>query len=162
MPSDFGLTVRRHERHLLSLSALVGVASNPVPAIGVEGFVGGRLRFSPESGVSDSGAPAKVVDLGAGGVGFTSTNFLPRGALLRVRVLGEGGSHANLRLDATVRVQRVTMTDRKPTYLYGTSFVDMAPNLLDAVNDLVAKTAPTPVTASAPAAAGGTGGSAPC
>jgi hypothetical protein len=168
MPSDFGLTVRRHERHLLSLSALVGVASNPVPAIGVEGFVGGRLRFSPESGVSDSGGPAKVVDLGAGGVGFTSTNFLPRGALLRVRILGEGGSHAKLRLDATVRVQRVTMTDRKPTYLYGTSFVDTSPTLLDEVNDLIAKTAPKPLNASSHAVAGGVGGaggaggSAPC
>ena len=157
MPSDFGLTVRRHERHLLSLPALVGVASQPapVPAIGVEGFLGGRLRFSPESGVSDTGAPAVVVDLGAGGLGFTSANFLPRGALLRVRVLGEGGSHANLRLDAAVRVQRVTMTDRKPTYLFGTSFVDATPALLDAVKELVARTAPNPPTAAQPSPVGG-------
>lgn len=159
MPSDFGLTVRRHERHLLSLPALVAVASNPAPVIGVEGFVGGRLRFSPESGVSDSGSSAKVVDLGAGGLGFTSANFMPRGALLRVRVLGEGGSHAKLGLDATVRVQRVAMTDRKPTYLYGTSFVDTSPTLLDEVNDLVAKTSPKPLTAPPPVAAGG---SEPC
>lgn len=151
MPSDFGLTVRRHERHLLSLPAVVAVASPPVPAIGVEGFAGGRLRFSPESGVSDNGSPAIVVDLGAGGLGFTSSNFLPRGALLRVRILGEGGSHANLRLDATVRVQRVTMTDRKPTYLFGTSFVDATPALLNAVNDLVAITTPKTLAVSIPA-----------
>ncbi len=149
MPSDFGLTVRRHERHQLSLAGLVGVGQHPAPAIGVDGFVGGRLRFSPESGVSESGFPVTVVDLGAGGLGFTCAHFVPRGAILRVRVLGENGSHADLRLDATVRVQRVTMTDRKPTYLFGTSFVNPSAALQGRIKALIAACAPVATGAAA-------------
>ncbi len=150
MPSDFGLTVRRHERHALSLAALVGVAGHPAPGIGVEGFTGGRLRFSPESGVSETGLPATVVDLGAGGLGLKTTQYLPRGAMLRVRVLGSDGSQARPRLDITVRVQRVTMVDRAPTYLLGTSFVDASPAALASVKALIEECG-----VRAPAGAGG-------
>lgn len=141
MPNDFGLTVRRHERHQLALPGLVSVSSQPAPAIGAGDFRGGRLRFSPESGVKESGFPATVVDLGAGGLGFTSTHFLPRGALLRVRVLAEGGARSTTRLDVHVRVQRVTMIDRKPTYLFGVSFIEPNDGVLAAVQTLVAETA---------------------
>lgn len=141
MPSDFGLTVRRHERHQLALPGMVSVSLQPAPAIGVEGFRGGRLRFSPESGVNESGFPAKVVDLGAGGLGFTSPHFLPRGALLRVRVLSEGGTQGVNRLDVNVRVQRVTMIDRKPTYLFGVSFIEPSAGVLASVQALISETA---------------------
>lgn len=141
MPSDFGLTVRRHERHQLSLAGLVAVSSHPAPAIGMDAFRGGRLRFSPESGVNESGFAAKVVDLGAGGLGFTAQQFIPRGALLRVRVLAENGSQASPRLDVDVRVQRVAMIDRKPTYLFGVSFVDPSPAALASVKALVVQMA---------------------
>lgn len=155
MPSDFGLTVRRHERHQLSLAGLVSVGEHPEPSIGVAEFGGGRLRFSPESGVSESGFQVTIVDLGAGGLGFVAPHFIPRGAVIRVRMLGDSGSHADLRLDATVRVQRVTMTDRKPTYLYGTSFVNAGPALLEKVKTLIAKFAPALPAAIASAPAGG-------
>lgn len=157
MPSEFGLTVRRHERHALSLAALVGIAGHPAPGIGVEGFAGGRLRFSPESGVSESGFPGTVVDLGAGGLGLKSAHYLPRGSTLRVRVLGEDGSVSKLRLDVTVRVQRVGMIDRKPTYLLGTSFVDASPSALTAVKELINQGAALAAGASV---AGGRGGAA--
>ncbi|MFM9957158.1 MAG: PilZ domain-containing protein [Phycisphaerales bacterium] len=157
MPSDFGLTVRRHERHALSLAALVGVADHPAPCIGVEAFMGGRLRFSPESGVSETGMPGTVVDLGAGGLGLKLPLYLPRGSVLRVRVLGEDGSVSRLRLDLKVRVQRVTMVDRKPTYLIGTSFVDASPAALAAVKKLIEECG---VALAAASAAGGGGGGA--
>lgn len=152
MPSDFGLTVRRHERHQLSLPALAGIASHPVPAIGVDGFVGGRLRFSAESGISEAGASCTVVDLGEGGLGVRLGVFIPHGAILRVRILGEGGSVATPRLDVNVRVQRVSMTDRRPTYVLGTSFADLSPATRMNVQTLIAELA-QPVAS---------GGSAPC
>lgn len=141
MPSDFGLTVRRHERHALSLSALVSIGAHPAPLIGGEDFGGGRVRFSPESGVSETGMRATIVDVGAGGVGFRSAHFLPRGAVLRVRILSEGtGASPQVPMDATVRVQRVTMLDRGPTYLYGTSFIEPSAATLRAVDALTATT----------------------
>ncbi len=138
MSSDFGLTVRRHDRHQLTLTAIIGLGAHPAPVIGVEGFAGGRVRFSGESGISETGAPCTVVDLGAGGLGARTGVFYPRGALLRVRILDAAGNLASPRLDSYVRVQRVTMIDRKPTYLLGTAFTDRTPSLEAQVKAILA------------------------
>lgn len=138
MPSDFGLTVRRHERHALSLAALVSLGTHPAPTIGGAEFTGGRLRFSPESGVGDAGMQATIIDVGAGGIGFKAPHFIPRGAVLRVRLLPDKSAPRTEPLDAIVRVQRVAMLDRAPTYLYGTSFIDPSTATLKAVESLTA------------------------
>lgn len=146
MPSDFGLTVRRHERHALSLASTIVVASHPQPRIGDAEFSGGALKFSAESGVGDHGAAATVVDLGAGGIGALTKVFYPRGAILRVRVLDDRGSASTPDLDVLVRVQRIAMVDRAPTYLLGTSFVDPGPSLAESVQRVVSKAVPSPAS----------------
>lgn len=110
MPAESGLIIRRHERHELGLAAEVTL----------EGASAEHVRFSSASGATDH-VRAVVADLGEGGMGLRTTVFVPRRCLLRVRVRGEGAP--GVALEATVRVQRVAMTDRAPTYLLGCSFV---------------------------------------
>lgn len=142
MAADYGLTVRRHERHSIALDALLNVVAGGSggPGAGLNAGTG-AVRFSAESGVGEIGANARVVDLGAGGMGLSVSVFLPRGCMLRVRVLGAGGQISSPRLETMVRVQRVTMTDRRPTYLLGTSFADSTPSLQKKVAEILAEIA---------------------
>lgn len=66
-----------------------------------------------------------LVDFSAGGVGLISSVFLPRKCLIQVQVLSLDERCTEPLLDATARIQRVVMTDRRPAYLIGTSFVDL-------------------------------------
>ena len=65
-----------------------------------------------------------ITDASRGGLGIESVVFMPRGCRLKIRV--QGGTAGSVH-DLTLRVQRVTMLDRTPTYYLGLSFVSKGP-----------------------------------
>lgn len=77
------------------------------------------LSFSPDSGIGASGFPILVTDLSEGGLGFRSGVFVPRRCLLQLRLNLPGEAPTEF----AVRIQRVTMIDRTPTYALGAAFV---------------------------------------
>jgi hypothetical protein len=69
---------------------------------------------------------ARVVDCSQGGLGIQCCVFVPKGALILVRVLPEGATgDSPAAVEVRVRVQRVAMTDRAPTYYLGAAFVSV-------------------------------------
>jgi hypothetical protein len=105
------LSVRRHERVLCDLEALVSVAPE----------CQGAVKLSRGAGRADGAIAARVVDCSQGGLGLQTRVFLPGTCVLMVRFT-QPGSGGEVR--ARVRVQRVTMQDRAPTYYIGTAFED--------------------------------------
>ena len=111
------LTVRRHERLECCLSGYAQIAPGSTPAV--------RLARAT---AQVEGIPVVLVDCSAGGLGLRCEAFLPRSCLVRVQAsvptsqAAAGGDRA---LDVLVRVQRVSMIDRRPTYYLGTSFHDL-------------------------------------
>lgn len=81
------------------------------------------VRFNPAICERDGWIPATLADISPGGLGLMTKVFLPRMSIARVRVMR--GQDERQVLDVKVRLQRVTMTDRRPAYLLGTSFVDL-------------------------------------
>lgn len=113
MTSENELIVRRHERFELVLPALLSVAPEHQSLV----------RFNPAICERDGWIPATLVDISPGGLGLMTRVFLPRMSIARVRVMR--GQDERQVLDVKVRLQRLTMTDRRPAYLLGTSFVDL-------------------------------------
>jgi hypothetical protein len=123
-----GLMVRHSERHAVSLRGSLAVSSRHAHLI----------RFSPSAGAAGGWVDVDVVDFGAGGVGIVTSHFVPRRAVVRLRIHADAPGEPPV-LDGELRVQRVTMTDRKPTYLLGTAFENPAAGLDAQINDLVAR-----------------------
>lgn len=81
----------------------------------------GQLRLASSSSAREGWVDVDIVDFGAGGLGFVSTEFLPRRAMVIVRVRDPRQASSVL-LEVPARVVRVMMTDRRPAYLVGVSF----------------------------------------
>lgn len=81
--------------------------------------LGDALRLSRNAGDGDGGARGSVVDLSRGGGGVICGVFFPRGARLEVRITSPDGGTALVKM----RVQRVEMRDRTPTYYLGLSLL---------------------------------------
>lgn len=124
-PSGGGLTVRRFERHELSL---------PV-RITLDHSSGSAVRLSRSSGGSD-GFSATLVDLGQGGLGLESPHYLPRQTVLSVRLLADTLKHLP-EFKTTVKVMRSRMSSREPSYALGCSFVDPDAKLQQTVEDVL-------------------------
>ena len=107
MGAKSDLTVRQFERHELENAATLRLHVDPTH----------QLQFSTNADVAE-GIPATLADLSAGGMGLKTKHFIPRGCTLKVTVETTCG----LAFDTRVRVQRVRMTDREPTYMLGTKF----------------------------------------
>jgi hypothetical protein len=103
------LSVRRHERVLCDLGAMVTIAPESL----------GAVRPSRGATTAQGEVEARVVDASKGGLGLRTRVFLPGTALLIVRFTPPGVA-AEVR--AKARVQRVAMLDRTPTYYIGTAF----------------------------------------
>lgn len=110
MGNHHGLSVRRHQRHEVSLSATLTLFGASAEAV----------RFSTGSSIDGGAIAAMLLDLGEGGLGLRTACFVPRGAEVRVAVHGPGDSVV---LTATARVRRVSMVERGPEYLMGLSFM---------------------------------------
>ncbi|MBL0926563.1 MAG: PilZ domain-containing protein [Phycisphaerales bacterium] len=104
------LIVRQHERYRCSLAAVARIAGESAG------------RVSPSPSVTESGGiRVSVVDCSAGGLGLRSSVFLPKSAELDVELqAGAGQSPAVVR----VRIQRVAMLDRTPSYYLGCAMTD--------------------------------------
>jgi len=107
------LIVRHHERY--RCQAPVRLVIDPVHA---EAVVLSKLARS-----ADGSVPATLVDCSLGGLGVMSRVFVPRACrILIVTGIGEGDQDENSCPigEYSVRVQRVTLVGREPTYLLGT------------------------------------------
>ena len=60
-----------------------------------------------------------MIDVSSGGVGLWTGVFFPKGCRLLLRLPGQEGLPEG---GVLIRVQRVQMTDRRPTYYLGASF----------------------------------------
>lgn len=99
------LNVRQYDRHACHVPARVGVAHGSA----------GRVVLARTG--ADGQVDAVIIDFSPGGLGIRSPVFFPVGCELWVQPSGSAPG-----LIATVRVRRVTMTDRTPTYELGTHF----------------------------------------
>lgn len=123
-----GLMVRRTERREVALPALVCVAPQHTTTV----------RLARGSGHRDGWIEAGLVDLSTKGLGLITQVFLPRGSLVRIRLLQPGeGEASNVMVDCNAKVARVIMTDRRPGYLVGVSLVDNSEEQLRALADLI-------------------------
>lgn len=103
------LVIRQHERHTCRINAAVSVDDQHAD----------KLVYSRAAADSGRSLPVVAVDISSGGMGIETTAFIPRTSLLKIRVGGEQDG-----VETCVRVQRVLMTDRTPTYYVGTAFVE--------------------------------------
>lgn len=85
----------------------------------------------------DGWMEAELVDVSVGGLGILATVVLPRRCRLQIRVFGTQGRTGSPLLEAFVIVQRVVMTDRRPAFMVGTTFVAGAMSVA-AVDDVIA------------------------
>lgn len=129
MHEDSGLIVRRHERRDLVLPVSLSVAPEHQPMV----------RFAAGICERDGWIRGTLTDLSPGGLGMMTHVFLPRMSILRVRVRELSDDESSPVLDVKVRVQRVVMTDRRPAYLVGTSFVDVTEQQREVIARAVAR-----------------------
>lgn len=103
-PGAEQLVVRQHERHLCRVACRMRVGEQNAEQV------------TPARSVGDGagGIDATVVDCSRGGLGLESAIYFPRGCRIKVRLSTD--------VELLVRVQRASMTDRKPTYYLGVSF----------------------------------------
>jgi hypothetical protein len=124
-----GLTVRQFEREHVRLPIELVIAEQHV----------GQVRFSQSSSAAGRNMiRGLAVDISPGGMGLQCAQFLPRMCEGVVRVFepaAGGDSAANdpapttVLLEHRVKVRRVFLLDREPTYAIGLAFVDLKPGI---------------------------------
>lgn len=129
-PATDNLVVRQHERLTCALTSEAAVASEHQ----------GSISLTPLAADATGTFTPTVTDISRGGIGLRSRVFLPKQAHLTVTITDPALESP---ITATVRVQRVVMTDRTPTYELGTAFVDPSPSLTQAVAAAVARLRPS-------------------
>ena len=120
------LLVRRTTRHDVALKGRMWLAPEHA----------GTIKYSTVALGKDGGVDIDVVDFSAGGLGVLSKVFIPRRALLRIRVESPAANVPPL-LEALVRVNRVTMTDRRPAYLVGTAYEQLTEQQMSQVDHVL-------------------------
>ena len=120
IPKTDNLVVRQHERCHCALNSEAAIAPEHA----------GAIALSPLAADASGTFHPTVVDISRGGIGLRTKTFFPKQARLTVTITDPA---LEAPISATVKVQRVVMTDRTPTYELGTSFVDPSPALLQAV-----------------------------
>lgn len=128
------LSVRQHKRYQCDLASRVRLESADASAI----------RLSPAASPSPFQLESRVTDTSHGGLGLASPVYIPTGARLSVTMCIDGHER-----QFQVRVQRVRMTDRAPTYYIGTSFIGTSADHASGVNALLASCAKAEGAASA-------------
>lgn len=107
-PETPELVVRQHERYRCAVSAELVVASGSERAV----------RLSASARGTTGSVAATLADCSRGGLGLVTKAYFPPTCLVVVRVR-DGQEPV---LEFTVRVQRVRMQDRSPTYYVGAAF----------------------------------------
>lgn len=125
--AESGLIVRRSERFEISLPARIRVASYHT-----EG-----LNFAKGVCNEDRWIDVDLIDFAAGGLGFITRIYLPRNVDLEIEIPDfHNGTHPAV-LQSLVRVQRVQMTDRRPAYQIGCSFIDLNEETNQQIDSLI-------------------------
>jgi hypothetical protein len=106
--------VRGARRHEISVRGLLTIAPASTSVV----------RWSAGAGVKDGILEVDAIDLSKGGMGVIGLVFVPRGTVVRVKLLAPT-SEAQVLLDVTGVVRRVTMIDRRPAYQFGISFGEL-------------------------------------
>jgi hypothetical protein len=123
MSSPSGLRVRQHHRREIEL---------PVEFV-VDEEHRHQVRYSANSSaVDDHTLHGTSVDISPGGMGFTSSEFVPRMCEGHLRVFdpmpvgtkADGSPILEVALEQRVKVRRVQMTSDDPVYFIGVSFAD--------------------------------------
>lgn len=110
------LVVRQHERLQCRVSAHARIADDHADQVVFARTIGDG------SGVID----VYITDCSRGGVNIESSVFVPRGCRLCVRLVTENAPESQP-IELLVRVQRLSMIARTPTYSLGASFVGQGP-----------------------------------
>ena len=127
-PGAEQLVVRQHERFHCRLATKLRVSDE----------IAEQVVLARTVGDGSGGMSAFVTDCSRGGVGVESSVFFPRGSRMKVLVSGTPDSTGKVpSIELLVRVQRVSMLDRKPTYYLGVSFVSKGPEHDAAVASLL-------------------------
>jgi len=120
------LVVRQHERHTCSFPARGGIDAAQAEQVGIAVQLAG-------GGAGETACT--LTDVSHGGLGLRSAIFLPKTTRLQLHVdLADGQPPVHLAL----KVMRVAMVDRAPTYYLGTSFVDDTAAIAGSLARLVA------------------------
>ena len=126
MPSPASeLAVRGSARYECSLDAQLAVGSEHARLV------------KPDKSAPGAGGPVRavVVDLSLGGAGFRSPLFFPRTARVSMTLIPPGKTVA---IVAELRVRRVMMLDRAPTYYIGAGFEGLTPEQSQAILEVLA------------------------
>lgn len=126
--------VRQHQRYQCSVAAAVRFDEADAP----------RLKLSPEASTSATTVATQMIDASRGGLGFSSRVYIPPSTRLLVTLKVSGVPQ-----ELKVRVQRVRMLDRTPTYYIGTSFTGTTEDHAKVVELLLAECAQSEAKASA-------------
>lgn len=127
--STSGLIVRRTERFEISLPAKVRVAMNHIEMV----------QFAKGVAGDDRWIDVDVVDFSEGGVGFVSDIFFARSLDLELLIPENAESGSAEMLQCQMQVKRVQMTDRRPGYLIGCSFVSLDNEHRDSIETLISR-----------------------
>ncbi len=130
------LVVRQHERFHCRLASQLRVAAE----------VAEQVILARTVGDGSGSLDAFVTDCSRGGLGIESSVFFPRGCRIKVRVK-PADAYEGPGPEMVVRVQRVSMLDRTPTYYLGVSFVSKGPEHEASVGillDMARRAAPSP------------------
>lgn len=106
------LLVRQHERLKCSLRVQVTAAPE----------CGTQVRLARTLGDGSRVVSATVIDCSPGGLGINSGVFFPKTSVIHARIAAADG--VSTLYEGSLRVQRVAMIGREPTYYLGTSFVE--------------------------------------
>lgn len=113
--TDSGLIVRRSVRFEISLPARIRVAP----------YHAESMNFAKGVCGDDRWIDVDMIDFAAGGLGFITHVYLPRNVDLEIEIPDFQQANKAVILQGLMRVQRVQMTDRRPAYQIGCSFIDI-------------------------------------
>ncbi|MCH8152462.1 MAG: hypothetical protein IH830_08830 [Planctomycetes bacterium] len=138
MSPTSGLKVRQHQRHEIEL---------PIEFVVCEEHRN-QVRFSASSGAVDHHTVrGRSIDVSPGGIGIVCRQFIPRmceGSLRLLNPMPIGTSSNGMPIlevafEHRVKVRRIWMDGREPTYLVGLAFADpetVDPNIGDRISKL--------------------------
>jgi hypothetical protein len=118
--------VRGARRHEISIRAMLSIAPASSAAV----------RWSSAAGAREGTVEVDAIDLSKGGMGLIGLVFIPRGTVVRVKLLAPT-SDAQVLLDVCGVVRRVAMIDRRPAYQFGVSFGELSAEVVQDVEKLL-------------------------
>lgn len=124
------LVVRTHQRVRCTLAGHAEIATEHA-----------SLIVLSTNAVDSAGAlPGSIVDVSRGGFAFRTKVYLPKQARLVITITDPLAADEEFRpaRSAQVKVMRVVMVDRAPTYELGTAFVGASPAQIEATSRLIA------------------------